>query len=246
MKPEEPRQSFDSILTPWTVFGKAHAGSAKSISAAQGELLQRYSRAIHRYLLGALHDREAADELGQEFALRFIRGDCAGADPERGRFRDFVKGVLSHLIADFYRKRGRSPNLPDRLPEPAAPDPSSDKEFLKSWRDELLQHAWDELAGVQARTKKLFHTVLRFRTDHPKLKSEQLAKQLSAQLGFEVTATWVRQTLHRARQQFIHLLLHAVLETMSQPTMDDLEAELSELGLMKYCGPALQRLRGEK
>jgi RNA polymerase sigma-70 factor (ECF subfamily) len=246
MKREEPGQSLSSISTLWTVVSRAHGGSGQGVSAAQGELLQRYNRAIQRYLLGALHDPEAADELGQEFALRFIRGDFAGADPQRGRFRDFVKGVLSHLIADFYRKRARLRNLPEGMPEPAAPDPGSDKEFLKSWRDELMQHAWDALADEQARTGKPFHTVLRFRTDHPELKSDQLAEQLPTLLGSKVTAAWVRQTLHRARQKFIDLLLHAVLDTMSQPTMDDLEAELGELGLMKYCGPALQRLRDEK
>jgi RNA polymerase sigma-70 factor (ECF subfamily) len=245
MNPDEVRQSLSDISTLWTVVCKAH-GASEEISGAQSQLLQRYSRAIHRYLLGALHDAEAAEELSQEFALRLIRGDFRQADPQRGRFRDFVKGVLSHLVADYHRKKGRSPTLTADAPEPTAPDPASDKEFLRSWRDELLQHAWDALADLEGRTGKPFHTVLRFHTDHPELRSAQQAEQLLTQLRVRVTAVWVRQTLHRAREKFIDLLVQAVLETMSHPTIDDLEGEMGELGLLKYCRPALKRLRGEK
>ena len=246
MNPDEAPQSLSSISTLWTVVCRAHDGSMEGVDSAQSQLLERYSRAIHRYLLGALHDAEAADELGQEFALRFIRGDFRGADRQRGRFRDFVKGVLSHLVADHYRKKRRSQSLRDGGPEPAAPDPGMDQEFLRSWRDELMQHAWDSLAELQEGTGKPFFTVMRLRTDRPELRSAHLAEELSAQLGMKVTAVWVRQTLHRAREKFVDLLLHAVLETMSKPTVEDLEEELGELGLLKYCAPALKRLRGEK
>ena len=62
-----------------------------------------------------LRDREAADELSQEFSLRFVRGDLKGADRERGRFRDYLKGVLFHLIGDYWRRRKRAPQaLPTR------------------------------------------------------------------------------------------------------------------------------------
>jgi len=245
MNPDEIRTSLSSISTLWTVVCKAH-GESEGVSSAQGQLLHRYSRAIHRYLLGALHDAEAAEELSQEFALRFIRGDFRRADPQRGRFRDFVKGVLSHLVADHYRKKVRSPTLPADAPEPAAPDPASDKEFLYVWRAEVLQHAWDELAELERATGKPFYTALRFHADHPELRSAQQAEHLSKQLRMRVTAVWVRQALHRAREKFVELIVRAVLETISHPAVDELEGELGELGLLKYCKPALKRLRGEK
>ena len=246
MKSNEPARSLSSISTLWTVISKAHEGSPKSVHAAQGELIQRYGRAIHRYLLGALRDAEAADELAQEFALRLVRGEFVRANPEVGRFRDFVKGVLSHLIADHYRRRNCSQNLPDGIPEPAVPDKTDDAELVKGWRDELMQQAWNALADVEARTGKPFHTVLRLRSENPDWKSDKLAEQLSARLGMRVTAVWVRQALHRAREKFIELLIRVVLETMSSPTIDELEAELGELGLLKQCTPALKRLRGEQ
>ena len=87
------------------------------------------------------------------------------------------------------------------------------------------------------------YTVLHYRAKNPKLHSAEMAEHLSTQLGTPVTAVWVRQTLHRARDKFIDLLLHAVLETMAQPTYDDLVDELGKLGLLKYCEPAMKTLR---
>ena len=107
----------------------------------------------------------------------------------------------------------------------------------------MLQHAWDALTQFQAETNRPFHTVLRLQTERPELRSDKLAEHLSVQLGKQVSADWVRQTLHRARQKFVELLLQAVRDTMTNPILDDLEEELGELELLKYCGPALAKLR---
>src|SRR5436190_8555481 len=86
---------LSQVQTLWTVVCLAHAeGPADAVRAAQDQLMKRYSKVVHRYLLGALRDADAADELSQEFALRFVRGDLKRPDRLRGRFRDFLKGVL--------------------------------------------------------------------------------------------------------------------------------------------------------
>ena len=63
-------------------------------------LVLRYGGAVHRYLLASLRDVDAADELAQEFALRFLRGDFKNADPGKGRFRDFLKRAVYRLMVD--------------------------------------------------------------------------------------------------------------------------------------------------
>jgi RNA polymerase sigma-70 factor (ECF subfamily) len=235
------------IATLWTLVCEAHAGPAEAAAAARQKLLQRYGKAVHRYLLGALRDPHSADELSQEFALCFLRGAFHRADPERGRFRDFVKGVLFHLIADHHRRRQRRPQpisgsglemlTPDQPPD----DP--DRQFLDSWRDQLLHDAWEALAHFQRETGTPFYDVLRFRADHPELRSAQMAEQLSLPLGKPVTATWVRQSLHRARDKFADLLIRAVEETLSRPSVEQVEQELIDLDLLTYCQPALDRYR---
>jgi RNA polymerase sigma-70 factor (ECF subfamily) len=237
------------ISTQWTLVCQAHQSPADAVRAAQRHLLEGYSGAVRRYLLGAVRDPDAADELFQEFAYNFLHGDLRGARRERGRFRDFVKGVLFHLVADFH-KRGRRQlrQMPADCPEPAAAPPSladSDREFLASWRDDLLARSWAGLEALQAQTGQPYHTVLRFRADHPDLPSPQLAERLGPQLGKPLTAAGVRQTLHRAREKFADLLLDAVAQSLERPTPEQMEQELIDLGLLEYCRPALER-RGRK
>jgi RNA polymerase sigma factor (sigma-70 family) len=238
-------QHLSQIQTLWTLVQQAHAETPEAVRPAQEKLLERYGGAVRRYLLGALRNEDAADEVFQEFACRLVHGDMRGADPERGRFRQFVKGVLFHLVADYHRKRQRQPHHlnPDQ-PEPAADEPSladQDREFLTSWRDDLLARAWLGLEQYEKESGKPFYTVLRFRVDHADLPSAQLAEQLGAKLGKTLTAGGVRQTLHRAREQFADLLLDEVVQSLSDPNADRLEQELIDLGLLEYCRPALER-----
>ena len=82
---------LDRISTLWSVVCRAQRGEPQEAAAANEALLERYGDAIQRYLLGALRDPEAADDLFQEFAYRFVHGDLRGADRERGRFRAFLQ-----------------------------------------------------------------------------------------------------------------------------------------------------------
>lgn len=244
MDPDPAAPQLSRISTHWTVICQAHDGPGDAVQAAQQELLQRYGKAVHRYLLGALRDVHAADELTQEFALRFLRGDLRGADPQRGRFRNYLKGVLFHLVADHRRRRQAQP-LPDGHDPAAPPEPSDpDQEFLASWRDELLNRAWKALARIEQQTGQPFHTVLHFRAAHVEMRSGEIAQQLVGLMGKPLTADWVRQTLHRARDKFADLLLAEVLHTLDTPTAEELEQELIDLGLLEYCRPALERFRG--
>src|SRR5205823_186537 len=142
---------------------------------------RRYCGAVYRYLLAAVRDPDVAEELSQEFALRFVRGDFKRADPGRGRFRDFVKTALYHLIVDHHRRQqgrpGPLPSASGRLPAAAA-DPAADAEFVAHWRGELLGRAWEALAAVQERTGQLFHTVLHWRVTHPDEPAARLAEEL--------------------------------------------------------------------
>jgi RNA polymerase sigma-70 factor (ECF subfamily) len=242
-------QRLSQIQTLWTVVCRARGDEGtKGVIIAQEQLLARYGKVVHRYLLGALRDADAADELSQEFALRFVRGDLQGADPTRGRFRDFLKGVLCHLIGDYHRRRQKQPLplLAEHEPAAAAAETvASDEQFLVSWRNELLNRAWSALLALEQESGKPFHAVLRCRAAQPDLRSEQMASELSLQLGKEVTAAWVRQTLHRARDRFAEALVDEVVQTLCEPTVGELEQELIDIGLMEYCRPILAKMRTE-
>jgi RNA polymerase sigma-70 factor (ECF subfamily) len=196
-------------------------------------------------LLGALRDPDVADELNQDFAVRFLRGDFHRADPQRGRFRDFVKTAVLNLIIDHQRRqKKRFVNLSEDAPEPAdsADDlRDMDRQFQESWREELLTRTWEALARYERESGRPFHTVLRHRAKYPDLSANEMAEQLSQRLGKPITSVSARQTLHRAREKFADMLIDEVVHSLNQPTVDDLQEELVDLGLLEYCKPALER-----
>jgi RNA polymerase sigma-70 factor (ECF subfamily) len=245
MDETRPLGRLSDMTTLWTLVCKAHQGPEEGMRVARQRLLARYDRAVHRYLAGALRDADTADELAQEFRLRFLRGDFRKADPGRGRFRDYVKTALFRLVVQYRRRQQKQPRtLGSQAPEPAVTDPSVDaaeEEFFRSWRDALLAAAWEDLRHVQEENGPPWYTVLRFRADHPDVPSPQMAEQLTTRLGKPLTAAGVRQLLHRAREKFADLLLEQVVHSLDRPTAEQLEAELIELNLYQYCQPALKR-----
>ena len=113
---------LSQMSTQWTMVFQAHSGTPDEAHIAASRLMCRYAGAVHRYLLKALKDPDAADELDQEFALRFLRGDFKNSDPNRGRFRDYVKRAVQNLINDHHRRKRPTLSLDARTDEPAAAD----------------------------------------------------------------------------------------------------------------------------
>jgi RNA polymerase sigma-70 factor (ECF subfamily) len=244
MNPESTDLRLSRIATRWSLVCRSHQGPGQEAASAQVWLLQRYGGAIQRYLLGALRDAEAAEELTQEFALRFIRGDFRGADPRRGRFRDYVKTVLFRLVAQYHNQRQVHPRpLPPDVAQPVLPGPEDadcDRQFLDSWRRELLDRAWEALAEAERATGRPYHAVLNLRIQdvEGELTSGQMAEQLRTRLGKRFTADGVRKTLQRAREKFARLLVEDVRQSLDNPTDQEVEQELRALGLWGYCRPS--------
>jgi RNA polymerase sigma-70 factor (ECF subfamily) len=246
MDAQELSNRLTSIKTHWTVMFQAHQDTGDARTAARQLLLLRYYGAVYRYLLGTVRDLAAAEELAQEFAVRFLRGDFHRADPERGRFRDYLKSALRHLVHDYWRKKGTAAAaLPtedaEALPDPAEDLAVLDQPFLDQWREELLARTWEALEEAQRRTGQPYHTLLRWKTEQPEARSVQLAARLGDLLGKSFTETSVRKLLQRAREHFADALLEEVARSLETATPEQLEQELIELQLLDYCRPALGR-----
>jgi RNA polymerase sigma-70 factor (ECF subfamily) len=237
---------LSQISTAWTLVGQAHGGTAEARLAAQAALFQRYRRAVYRYLLAAVRDAHAADELFQEFSLKFVRGDFRGADPERGRFRNLLKTSLSNLIVNFRKRRAplTAAEALQATADPRAAAPEDD--FLDHWRKELLDRAWEALADTQKLGGPPYHAVLRLRSEQPELSAVEVAERVSRQfqLAAPLTETGLRKVLQRAREQFTDLLVDEVARSLPAASVNDLEAELRDLGMYAYCHRSLERRRG--
>ena len=221
-----------NITTMWTLLEAAHHEGA-STKEAQTALLQRYGGAVYRYLLAAVRDPHVADDLTQEFALRLIRGGFRHADPNKGRFRDYLKTSLFHLVSEYRRHRG--PRIVDQsvhqLADPAAVAPDQEEaEFLSGWRDELLAKAWEAL---REKNETLFET-LKLKSEAPQLSSEQLAEQLSQSRDQAVTPAAIRQQLRRARDVFAAALRDEIAFSLSHPSDEEVDEELRQLDLWRF------------
>jgi len=238
------------IETLWSVVRRANDGSLEKAKQAQETLLERYGGAIRRYLLGSLRSEDAADEVFQEFSLKLVGGAFQKADASHGRFRSFLKTTLFHLIIDYQRRAKRNatralieetPDRPfceDRLAE-------EDRAWTRSWREELLAKGWSALARIEQTTGTPYYTVLRFRSENPEMRSQEIAAQLEGKVAKKLGSSSVRVLIHRARELLADEVLDLVRDSIDNASLDECEQELIDLNLLEYCRSALQRRRGE-
>lgn len=239
-------QHLSQIATHWTLLFDAHRGPEDAAQKARKTLMIRYCGAVYRYLARIVRDQGIAEDLTQEFALRFLQGKFSQAAPTAGKFRNYVKTALFHLVQDHYRAVGARSKLVPMADDyqPAAPDENeaAEQAFRESWRSELLARAWNALNDVQRQSGQPFHDVMKLRVDSPDLSSAQLAEALGNKLGRIYTPAGLRQLLHRARERFSELLLQEVeLSLQGSGGLDRLEEELADLQLLKYCQDLIDR-----
>lgn len=230
------------IGTQWSLVLAAHADGQSQADRWRRKLLSQYSGAVYRYVLAAVRDGEAAEDLCQDFAVRLLKGDLRAAAPQKGRFRDYVKTVLINLVNDYWRARAQRPlPLIHDPPQPAADDAqSADAQFSLAWRTELLDRTWKALE----QSRPNYFAVLRARVENPDSTSRELAEQLTARGPTAYSPELFRKTLERAHAKFADLLVEEVAESLDSPSSPQILEELQELDLLKYCRKALERRAG--
>lgn len=233
-------QHLSQIETLWSVVQRAHDADSSETTAARASLIERYGEAVRRYLMASLRDPDAVDDAFQEFSLRFVRGDFSGVSPEKGRFRNYLKTVVYHLIADFGRARKKHQAAAieheSLLAAPVTDEANRmDAEFLAGWREALLNRAWDRLRLEEKSSGKPWFTVLRCRAECPEARSPELAQIVTQRTGREVSSGNVRVLLHRARDRFAELLMADVRESLVAADHVGVQQELMDLNLWTYC-----------
>ena len=246
LKLKDVNVPLGQISTIWTMVSRAHGGPWLAEAEAQKCFMERYYGAVYRYFLAALRNPDAAQELFQEFAERFLRGSFKKFDPTKGRFRDYLRMALRNMIRDHCKREMSRGHLHlDEIPEPAAdtqnePEALHD-EFLSSWRAEILTRTWEALRNEKRRGGLPFHVVLDRSMQNPAVTSEDLARELTAELkpSKPFSGSLLRKTLQLAREKFADLLVQEVAQSLGDHTVEQLEQELIDLGLISYCREAL-------
>ena len=181
--------------------------------------------------------QDDALDLTQEFFLWMLEsGLVHRADPERGRFRAFVKTSLANFLTDLERKRGAQKRGGDRAalslhgddaePVPELPDTTGrtpDEVLDELWRTELLERAVAALREeLEQSGKRTYFDVFRlYFLDDEKLDYAAVAAR------FDLTTTDVSNYLSYVKRRYRLQLERAVLETVGDRS--ELEAEVAWL-----------------
>lgn len=222
-----PTDHLTDLETSWTTVRTAHIPGPAG-HAAMRELISRYHDAVERYLRLKLRDQNLADEVFQEFWTKLLTHKLAGADHNKGRFRDYLRTVLHRLIIDHFRNRKLVALPPGDLLDPSA----NDADYDRVWREAVIKRVWSRLETYEASTpKNRYASVLHLRVGNPEASIDELAQQLSEQTGTRISPEAFRKTLQRARGKFLELLIQELRETIHPATQEDIEAEINDLGL---------------
>lgn len=231
--------NIDMVETRWSILRRAHQPDDASAADARNFLVLRYASAIRGYVQALTRNEADADELAQDVIVRLIQGDFAGADPQRGRFRDLLKVSVKNMVRTFWDKHQRRGAIDKRLAEEAARDEAYEQESEETWssqcRDSLIETAMARLEEYQkTNAGNVFYDALRIRSTFPELDSTGLAAELSKLHGREINAANYRQQLKRARTRFAEYIVEEVAQSLDSSSAERIQEELIDLGLYDY------------
>jgi len=233
-QPEEFVSRFDGQPTRWSVIQRAHGQSIAGSSEARQYLVMRYSPAIKKYVRVITRDEDLADEISQDVMVRLLQGDFAGADPEKGRFRDLLKVAVRNMTRNQWAKQKVRKTVDYDVDQSENDDENVlEESWTSGWRQQLLELAWSQLKTYQENhAGSVAYTVLKMRTDFPDESSEELAERLSEVLGKSIRADQIRQQLRRARVRFAEFLVAEVADVIELASQSNIEEELGNLNLL--------------
>ena len=179
------------------------------------DLIGRYHDAVERYLRLKLRDQNLADEVFQEFWTKLLTDKLAGADQNKGRFRDYLRTVLHRLIIDHFRSRKLQPLPPGDLLDPSDPD----ADFDRVWREAIIKRVWSRLETYEVKppiTATRPSSTCGSTTPTPRSRSSPSSSAQKS--GSAVTPEAFRKTLQRARSKFLELLSRSCTRRSTPPS----------------------------
>src|SRR5688500_86825 len=99
-------ERLEAIVTRWSLLRRAHDDNTQAVAARQ-TLVTRYATAVRSYVRAIMQGSADADEVAQDVVVKMLQGNFAGADPERGRFRDLLKVAVRNLVKNRWARENR-------------------------------------------------------------------------------------------------------------------------------------------
>lgn len=207
--------------TRWSLI-LAAAGEAKESRQSLQALCCAYRAPVLAYLRQIVDRDEDAEELTQAFFTYFLEQRVQNtADPQRGRFRHYLRGAVRHFVstrrrsARAQKRGGTSQMLDDSVVEHLASDaPGTDPEieFDRQWALTLIARALVRLESeAQAAGRKEWFLALRDFIVEPPDNADYL--RLAEKLG--VRRNTLAVAVHRLRQRLSQLVDEEMTDTVA-------------------------------
>lgn len=226
------------VTTHWSVVLAARDSDSPAARTALEQLCQTYWYPLYALVRREGNSPTDAEDLTQAFFERVLEKQYfADVDPNKGRFRDFLKAALRHFLAEC-RKRERAAKrgggktvihldalaAEERYRLEPADTMTPDRLFDRDWALLVVENAADRLRQEYADAGKndLFEC-LKFQL--PGSGEREPYAQIAARLG--KTEEALKSEAFRLRRQFVHFVRAEVQHTVAG--VSDIDAEIRYL-----------------
>lgn len=227
--------------TRWSVVLAAGQENEQRQRALE-ELCAIYWPPVYAFLRQHGHAADEAKDLTQGLFLHLLeRDDYQSADPERGRFRSYLRTCARNFAASQHRhdqaekRGGQAAHFSitfegleddlDHLPiDTMTPEQAFEQQYAQRLVSVVLERLGDEL---RARDRGKQFEVLR-----GYLEAGEGATYREAGLALDMREGAVKVAVHRMRERYRELLIDEVRQTLSDPSdaADEIDQLLAALG----------------
>jgi RNA polymerase sigma-70 factor (ECF subfamily) len=226
--------------TRWSQVLAAGGRSAPEAGAALAELCAAYWYPVYALIRRRGHDPDTAADLTQDYFARLLeKKTLAAADPDRGRFRAFLRTDCGFFLADARDREARlkrgggraaisidARDAEGRYRVEPADGLTPERLFDRAWAMALLDRALNDVGRHYAATGRaaLFERLRPYLTDNAAAPPHE---ESGRALG--MTAGAVQVAVHRVRARFSAALRARIAATLDAPTPADVDEEVRDL-----------------
>jgi len=222
------RTSAQFATTHWSTVLAAGESASPGASEALEKLCRTYWLPVFVFVRHQGYGREPAEDLTQGFFEQLIEKELASrADPERGRFRNFLLKVLTQFLADERRRERALKRGGDKVLLPLdrstaeqrlSSEPSPEIAFARKWALAVL----DDVLGLLKQESEGSGKAAVFDALSPYLQGEQgLPHYAEVARPLGMTESAVKVGVHRMRLRYRELLRAVVAQTVADPAEID-------------------------
>jgi DNA-directed RNA polymerase specialized sigma24 family protein len=237
-EPTPPAARFPT--TRWSCVLAAGGRSTADAWAALAELCAAYWYPVYALIRRKGHDPDTAADLTQDYFARLLeKKTLAAADPDRGRFRAFLRTDCGFFLADARDREARlkrggglaaisidARDAEGRYHIEPADGLTPERLFDRAWALALLDRALNDVGRHYAATGRaaLFERLRPYLTDDAAAPPHE---ESGRALG--MTAGAVQVAVHRVRARFSVALRAQIAATLDAPTPADVDDEVRDL-----------------